>query len=120
MSLPTFPTDTKHLTREDVINQILSSIAMEELGLSHIINAEGEKLQYILGTLHGTGGYGPKGHGASGPAAATIEQVLEANESVQKLLQTASYNQMFLNAKMENALCAATMQGPKGDTGPTI
>lgn len=27
---------------------------MEELGLSHILNAEGEKLQYILGMLEGT------------------------------------------------------------------
>ena len=52
--------------REDAVNQILSSIAMEELGLSHILNAEGEKLQYILGTLPGL----------SGPAA-TVEDVME-------------------------------------------
>jgi len=44
MSMPKFPTDTGSLTRENVINQILSSIAMEELGLSHVLNVEGEKM----------------------------------------------------------------------------
>ena len=51
MSLPSFPVVNPPIEREDAVNQILSSIAMEELGLSHILNAEGEKLQYILGTL---------------------------------------------------------------------
>ena len=51
MSLPSFPNIDPPIQREDAVNQILSSIAMEELGLSHILNAEGEKLQYILGTL---------------------------------------------------------------------
>ncbi len=50
MSLPSFPAVDPPIQREDAVNQILSSIAMEELGLSHILNAEGEKLQYILGT----------------------------------------------------------------------
>ena len=49
MSLPSFPVVNPPIEREDAVNQILSSIAMEELGLSHILNAEGEKLQYILG-----------------------------------------------------------------------
>ena len=53
MSLPSFPVVNPPIEREDAVNQILSSIAMEELGLSHILNAEGEKLQYILGTLPG-------------------------------------------------------------------
>ena len=48
MSLPSFPVVNPPIEREDAVNQILSSIAMEELGLSHILNAEGEKLQYIL------------------------------------------------------------------------
>lgn len=46
MSLPSFPVVNPPIEREDAVNQILSSIAMEELGLSHILNAEGEKLQY--------------------------------------------------------------------------
>jgi len=37
------------IKREDAISQIISSIAMEELGLSHILNAEGEKIQFVLG-----------------------------------------------------------------------
>ncbi|MDI1451571.1 hypothetical protein QHF85_46445, partial [Polyangium sp. 6x1] len=34
--------------REDVASLVLVSIAMEEMGLSHILNAEGEKIQWIL------------------------------------------------------------------------
>lgn len=106
MSQPSFP-DTPDITRDDAVNQILSSVAMEELGLSHVINAEGEKLQYILGTLPGI----------TGPAA-TIEDLLDANESVQNLLQNASYNQLLLRSKMQQALAASEMTGPTGPAGP--
>ncbi len=108
MSLPSFPTVDPPIDREDAVNQILSSIAMEELGLSHILNAEGEKLQYILGTLPGL----------SGPPA-TVNEVLAANESVRSMLETAVQNQLFLKAKMQGALTASPMQGPTGPTGPT-
>lgn len=106
MSQPSFP-NNPDITRDDAVNQILSSIAMEELGLSHIINAEGEKLQYVLGTLPGV----------TGPAA-TIADLLDANESVQNLLQNASYNQLLLRSKMQQALSASEMTGPTGPTGP--
>ena len=106
MSNPTFP-DNPDITRDDAVNQILSSIAMEELGLSHIINAEGEKLQYILGTLPGI----------TGPEA-TIEDLLNTNESIQNLLQNASYNQLLLKSKMQQALSASEMTGAPGPAGP--
>mgnify|MGYP006922539632 CR=1 FL=1 len=53
MSMPTFPKIDPPLSREGSLNEIISSIAAEELSLSHILNAEGEKLQYVLGTLPG-------------------------------------------------------------------
>lgn len=108
MSMPSFPIIDPPIQRDDAVNQILSSIAMEELGLSHILNAEGEKLQYILGTIPGL----------SGPAA-TVSDVLAANESVRGLLETAVQNQLFLKAKMQGALTASPLQGPAGPTGPT-
>ncbi|MCL1924721.1 MAG: hypothetical protein FWF50_03970 [Defluviitaleaceae bacterium] len=98
MSLPRFPNE--NLTREDAINQILSSIAMEKVGLSHIINAEGEKIQYILGTLEGS----------TPPAPPTIEQVLSVNESVKTMLETVSSNQLLLKGKMADALSATTLE----------
>ena len=106
MSLPAFPTVDPPIDRENAVNQILSSIAMEELGLSHILNAEGEKLQYILDSLPGL----------NGPPA-TVSDVLSANESVRSMLKTAVQNQLFLKAKMQGALTASPMQGPAGPTG---
>ncbi|MDR2504706.1 MAG: hypothetical protein LBD16_01230 [Oscillospiraceae bacterium] len=41
------------LTSEDVINNLLVSIAMEEMGVSHIINAIGENLQYVIDDPNG-------------------------------------------------------------------
>ncbi|AWX58432.1 MULTISPECIES: hypothetical protein [Brevibacillus] len=65
-------TPTITLTRDDAIHLLLSSIAIEELGLGHIINAEGEKLQFILETLPGV----------TAPPA-TISDLLNINQSVQ-------------------------------------
>ena len=76
--------------------------------MSHILNAEGEKLQYILGTLPGL----------SGPAA-TVKDVLNANGSVKDLLETATQNQLLLKSKMECALDTTPAQGPAGPTGST-
>ncbi|MCL2420977.1 MAG: hypothetical protein FWD03_03890 [Defluviitaleaceae bacterium] len=107
MSLPKFPTDPSALTREGAINQVIASIAMEELGLSHILNAEGEKLQYVLGTLDGI----------SGPGA-TIEEVIQVNESVTYLLEKAASNQRALSDKLKAAVSSPVLTGPTGPQGP--
>ena len=108
MSQPTFPSISPPLTRAEVINMILSSIAMEELGMSHILNAEGEKLQFILGTIPGLAG-----------DAATIDEVLDANQSVHDVLDSSVQNQLLLNAKMIAALGAPVIPGPTGPIGAT-
>jgi len=96
MSLPLFPHVPEGFTFENSIGQMLTSIAMEEIGLSHVINAEGEKIQYILGTL-------PE---SKPEVAPTIDQVIEINESVKETLRQVAFNQMYLNAKMSTALKA--------------
>ncbi|MET3210200.1 UNVERIFIED_CONTAM: hypothetical protein ABIC26_003148 [Paenibacillus sp. PvR008] len=47
MSMPGIPDINPliSLTRKEVIHMILASIAMEEMGLSNILHAEGEKIQ---------------------------------------------------------------------------
>lgn len=81
------------MTKDEALTMIIASIAMEELALSHIINAEGEKIQYILGTL--PGGRRP---------CASPQEILAVNKSVTDLLDTVTQNQMLLKGKLEKAL----------------
>ena len=107
MSLPTFPPIEPPLSREGSINEIISSIAAEELSLSHILNAEGEKLQYVLGTLPGL------------EAAAALDEVMQVNQSVQETLSSVMEQQMLLTGKLASAMSAPILPGPTGATGPT-
>jgi len=115
LSLPNIPNITPSITisREDAISLIIGSIAMEDLGLSHIINAEGEKIQYLLGTLlEGQPQFNP-----------TVDDILLLNENVRKTLSTAMNTQTFMGDKLNAALSASDLQmlarGPMGPQGPT-
>ena len=91
---------------------IIASIAMEELALSHILNAEGEKLQYILGTLPGTS------------PCACPHDVLAVNKSVTALVEAVTQNQMLLKNKLAQVLEFCPLPSPpppacKPEPGPT-
>ena len=100
MSMPSFPPNGADLTQEEALTMIIASIAMEELALSHIINAEGEKLQYILGALPGTN------------PCATPQDVLAVNKSVASLLDVVAQNQMLLKSKLEKVLEVCPLPPP--------
>ncbi len=109
MSMPNFPTLSPEITREKAFNMILASIAMEELGLSHIINAEGEKIQYILQKC-----------ATSSSSDKCLKDILSVNKSVEKLMDVIMQNQVFLKNKMELVLDVMELElGPTGPMGPT-
>lgn len=110
MSYPNLPnlTPTVSLTRNDVVNMLYSAVAMEELGLAHIINAEGEKIQYALGTLAGV----------SGPAA-TLQDILNVNANVQSMMDTVFRQEMMLESRLRTVAEIPTEPGATGIAGPT-
>ncbi|MFD3448189.1 hypothetical protein ACFDTO_26710 [Microbacteriaceae bacterium 4G12] len=98
MSFPNVPnvTPTISLTTAQTVPLLLASIAFEELGLAHMINAEAEKLQLVLGTLPG----GTK----LDPGTVTITNLLDIDTSVQRTLKDIIKKEMLLEFKFENIL----------------
>ena len=92
--MPAFAETT--IGREEAINQLLSSIAMEELALSHILNAEGEKIQHVLGTLPG-----------QTVSDAALQDLLDIDTSVTTMLTSVRETQTQLMEKMTAALAAS-------------
>ncbi len=82
------------LSREDFVNLLLASIAFEELGLAHLVNAEAEKVQFVLGTLDGQ----------VDPQTPNIGDLLEINRSVEQTLRSVIKKQMLLQFKLEDIL----------------
>lgn len=65
---------------------LAESVALEQAALSHIINAEGEKIQAVVAT-------------------GTIDQMLAVNKSVSKMLSSISKLEMVLEGKLEIVQC---------------
>jgi len=95
MSFPTIPqiTPTISINRIQVVNLLLASIALEEIGLAHIINAEGEKMQAALGTLSGLSA-----------TASSFTGLISIDREVRRTLETVLKNQMLLQFKLEEIL----------------
>lgn len=117
MSMPNFPNVNANvsITRDEALNLLLTSIAFEELGLAHVINAGGENIQYSLGTLPGI------------PESATIEEIIEVNKSVVDLLKTVNKKGASLDERLHYILEVIREignvgppgpEGPQGETGP--
>lgn len=82
MGMPTFDTDS--LTLEHVMGNIIESIAMEETALSHILNAESEKIMAVI--EH---------------SDVTPEQLLAVNLSVKNIINEIIRLETILQAKLD-------------------
>lgn len=74
------------IKREDVINLLLVSIALEEISLAHVINAEALKLQEAI------------------EKKCKFDEMMEVNEEVIKAIRTVIKKEMLLQFKFENIL----------------
>ncbi|MEK8132666.1 hypothetical protein WMW72_32775 [Paenibacillus filicis] len=82
------------ITVGQTVTLLLASIALEELALAHILNAEAEKIQFILGTLEGV----------TPPVVPTVSNVLAINASVRSTMQDVIKTEILLQFKLENIL----------------
>lgn len=72
-----------HISREEAIKLLLTSIALEELALANILNAHAENIQYVLSM------------------SPTAEELIRINNIGVKLLRNVARNQMLLQFKLE-------------------
>ncbi|MEG2203665.1 MAG: hypothetical protein RRY21_00745 [Oscillospiraceae bacterium] len=81
MSMPVIVPGTTTTTQ--AITDIIESVALEETGLAHILNAEGEKIQKFVAM-----------------PGVTPEQLLAVNASVQATIDAVTKLDMILQSKL--------------------
>lgn len=89
MGMPVITPSTT--TRVQAVTDIIQSVALEETALSHILNAEGEKIQKMVAM-----------------ADVTPEQLLATNKSVESMVNAVARLEMILQSKLSafgNCLC---------------
>lgn len=89
MGMPVITPSTT--TRTQAITDIIESVALEETALSHILNAEGEKIQKMVAM-----------------AEVTPDVLLATNKSVESMVNAVSRLEMILQSKLstfDGCLC---------------
>ena len=98
MSMPNIP-DVKpdiDIDRDQSIDLLIASVAFEELGLAHLVNAEAEKIQFVLGTL--------KESTHEPIEKPTLDELLQVNKSVEKMMKRVIEQEILLDFKLEDAI----------------
>jgi len=109
MSMPNIPNIKPEINvdREKSIDLLIASVALQELALSHVVNAEAEKIQFVLGTLD-------KDYKKECP---TIDELLEINKAVEKILKKVIQKEMLLEFMLEDAIDLMEPCKDKDDNG---
>lgn len=96
MSMPVIEPGTG--TRDQSVTDMIESVALEQTALSHILNAEGEKLQKIINS-----------------ESATSAEIIGINKSAQSMVNAVARLEIVLQEKLElfsNCLCTANEPPP--------
>lgn len=92
MSMPQIPESKHRPTFEETIIDLLESIALEEISLSHILNAEAEKIQAFIGEK------------ANFPMCSNYQDIITFNRSVNQIMDTVVMKEWLLLKKLENVM----------------
>ena len=90
MSMPRIPKAKHRPTLEETIIDLLESIALEEISLSHLMNAEAEKVQAFIGK------------DADFPFCSNYKEIITFNQSVNQLMDTMVMKEWLLLKKLEH------------------
>lgn len=78
------------ITRCQAITDVIESVALEQTALSHILNAEGEKLQAVIGSRCG------------------MDTLLKTNDSIKSMVESITRLEIVLQSKLnlfEKCIC---------------
>ncbi|GAB6926139.1 hypothetical protein JCM10914A_01220 [Paenibacillus sp. JCM 10914] len=91
MSMPQIPEENFRPTEEEVVIDLLKSIAMEENAIAHLLHAEADKIQAFVGKKRLS--YEP-----------SCAEVLKLSDQVSKLLEVIVMKEWLLLRKLENVM----------------
>lgn len=90
--MPTIPAEPHRPSRQEVIIDLLASISLEEIALSHLMNAEAEKIQAYVGKYRDS---------STKPSTG---EVSDFNKGVCQFLETIIMKEWLLLRKLENII----------------
>ena len=97
MSMPQFPPQPHRPDLHQTIIDLLDSIALEEIALSHVLNAEAEKIQQFIRHIS---------------SCTPTGTVIDFNVVVNETLETVIMKEWLLLRKLENVIRFANKQFP--------
>jgi len=89
VGMPQIPDGKNRPDLQDTVIDLLESIALEEMALAHLMNAEAEKVQAFVGER------------LNFPTNPTNEEILRFNVSVTRFMETLMFKELFLLRKLE-------------------
>ncbi|WP_233499205.1 hypothetical protein [Bacillus weihaiensis] len=92
MSMPNIPEGKFRPNMKETIIDLLESIALEEIALSHLLNAEAEKIQAMVGK------------NSDFPSCPSHEQIFKFNHQTSKFLEVIVMKEWLLLRKLDDVI----------------
>jgi len=91
VGMPDYPDGSRRPGWNETIIDLMESIALEEMALAHLVNAEAEQLQAFVGEA------------LDFPTRPSNGDILRFNAALARVLETLMFKELFLLRKLETA-----------------